>query len=276
MAALKSAPTRASAQAFLRGIGDENRRRDCQTIARLMREATQATPRMWGPSIVGFGTSHYRYASGREGDWFLSQARIAGGAGDRHAQEVRAQAPQGPARARRVRAREDADGAAEGAGEGSDGRHRRWLGFSTSLGLADEFDQGVPGHLQSLDRGLFGVRSVLVGLEHRTVVLEIIDDLGGHAIEFEGESGVLAEHLRDTVHHRVLGHAAEPGLVIEKGQALQPTAAQSLWISAVRDEDASGTGLALRVCRHASAGRAVRGSERIPIWMPPTGTRESG
>ena len=72
MAELKTAPTKASVQAFLRDIQDETRRRDCQIIARLMRQATRATPRMWGPSIVGFGSYHYRYASGREGDWFLT------------------------------------------------------------------------------------------------------------------------------------------------------------------------------------------------------------
>lgn len=72
MAELKTAPTKASVQAFLRGIQDETRRRDCQIIARLMKQATRATPRMWGTSIVGFGSYHYRYASGREGDWFLT------------------------------------------------------------------------------------------------------------------------------------------------------------------------------------------------------------
>ena len=70
MAELKTTPTQSSVQEFLRGIADEEQRRDSQTIAKMMKVATGAAPRMWGPNIVGFGTHHYRYASGREGDWF--------------------------------------------------------------------------------------------------------------------------------------------------------------------------------------------------------------
>jgi len=72
MAELKTKPTRASVSAFLNGIGDEQRRRDCTTIARIMKRVTKASPRMWGPTIVGFGEYHYKYASGREGDWFIT------------------------------------------------------------------------------------------------------------------------------------------------------------------------------------------------------------
>jgi len=57
--------------AFLSRVA-EPRRADCLTLARMMKQVTRAEPRMWGPSIVGFGTYHYRYESGREGDWFLA------------------------------------------------------------------------------------------------------------------------------------------------------------------------------------------------------------
>jgi len=72
MAELKTRRTRASASAFVSAIGDEDVRRDCRTLVRMMKKATKAPPRMWGGSIVGFGSYHYRYASGREGDWFLT------------------------------------------------------------------------------------------------------------------------------------------------------------------------------------------------------------
>jgi hypothetical protein len=71
MAELKTKPTDQSVEEFLNGIADEQRRRDCQTLVKLMSQATRAEPRMWGDSIVGFGVYHYTYASGREGDWPL-------------------------------------------------------------------------------------------------------------------------------------------------------------------------------------------------------------
>ncbi len=71
MAELKTQPTRASVAAFLAAVGDEERRKDCRTLVRLMKEATGAPAKMWGPSIVGFGSYHYVYDSGREGDWLL-------------------------------------------------------------------------------------------------------------------------------------------------------------------------------------------------------------
>ena len=70
MAELKTKPTKASVAVFLRGIEDAEKRKDCQTIARMMKQATGAAPKMWGPSIVGYGSYHYRSTSGREGDWF--------------------------------------------------------------------------------------------------------------------------------------------------------------------------------------------------------------
>ncbi len=72
MADLKTKPTQASVAEFLDGVADEARRRDCLTLVDLMRRATGAEPTMWGPGIVGFGRYHYKYESGREGDWFLT------------------------------------------------------------------------------------------------------------------------------------------------------------------------------------------------------------
>lgn len=69
MAEPKTKPTRASVKAFFDGIADEQRRRDCRTVAALMKKVTKQEPKMWGPSIVGFGTYRYVYASGRTGDW---------------------------------------------------------------------------------------------------------------------------------------------------------------------------------------------------------------
>jgi hypothetical protein len=72
MADLKNAPTNASVEAFLSAIADDTRRQECLTVMNIMRKATKAPPKMWGPSIVGFGSYHYKYESGREGAWFLT------------------------------------------------------------------------------------------------------------------------------------------------------------------------------------------------------------
>ena len=72
MAELKTKPSKASVEAFLAKVSDEERRNDCLTVLKLMKRVTKAHPRMWGASIVGFGSYHYRYASGREGDWPLT------------------------------------------------------------------------------------------------------------------------------------------------------------------------------------------------------------
>ena len=69
MAEPKTKPTTASVKEFLNQISDKERRDDCFTVAKIMEEITGDKPKMWGPSIVGFGTFHYKYASGREGDW---------------------------------------------------------------------------------------------------------------------------------------------------------------------------------------------------------------
>ena len=68
MAEQKTKPTTVDVQAFLAGVADEQQRAECQVVLDLMAEATGAPAVMWGPSIVGFGSYHYRYASGREGD----------------------------------------------------------------------------------------------------------------------------------------------------------------------------------------------------------------
>jgi hypothetical protein len=69
MAELKTKATRASVSAFLEAM-PADRRRDCKALVRMMKKATKAQPKMWGSSIVGFGDVHYKYESGREGDWF--------------------------------------------------------------------------------------------------------------------------------------------------------------------------------------------------------------
>jgi hypothetical protein len=69
MAELKTKQTDASVEKFLKQVPDETRREDCFKIAKIMEEITGEEPKMWGPSIVGFGSYHYKYDSGREGDW---------------------------------------------------------------------------------------------------------------------------------------------------------------------------------------------------------------
>ena len=72
MAELKTQPTNESVKDFIDGIADERRRRDCRTVMKIMKRVTKAAPKMWGSSIVGYGSYHYRYASGREGEWFTA------------------------------------------------------------------------------------------------------------------------------------------------------------------------------------------------------------
>jgi Domain of unknown function (DU1801) len=69
MAELKTTRTGASVPEFLAAVPDPRRRADAEALCALMTEATGVPPAMWGPSIVGFGTYRYKYASGREGDW---------------------------------------------------------------------------------------------------------------------------------------------------------------------------------------------------------------
>ena len=69
MAEAKTRPTKVKVTDFLNKIPDAERREDCFAVAKIMEEITGEKPQMWGPSIVGFGTYHYKYASGRESDW---------------------------------------------------------------------------------------------------------------------------------------------------------------------------------------------------------------
>jgi len=68
----KTQLTAASVEEYLANIADEARRADCQALTSLMASVTRQMPRMWGASIVGFGSYHYKYDSGREGDMCLA------------------------------------------------------------------------------------------------------------------------------------------------------------------------------------------------------------
>ena len=72
MAENKTKATEASVESYLSAIQDEARRKDCEALARLMTKTTKYPPKMWGTSIVGFGSYHYKYESGREGDSCLT------------------------------------------------------------------------------------------------------------------------------------------------------------------------------------------------------------
>ena len=69
MAELKTKKTDASVEAFLDGVADPRRREDARVVLGLMKRITGEEPKMWGPSIVGFGSYTYSYASGQTGDW---------------------------------------------------------------------------------------------------------------------------------------------------------------------------------------------------------------
>ena len=68
MANNKTKPTKVSVAAFIDAITDQGRRADAKTLVKLMQKAAGEKPKMWGPSIIGFGSHHYVYDSGREGD----------------------------------------------------------------------------------------------------------------------------------------------------------------------------------------------------------------
>lgn len=72
MAENKTKVTGASVESYFSTIEDEARRSDCEALAKLMSKATKQPPKMWGASIVGFGSYHYKYESGREGDSCLA------------------------------------------------------------------------------------------------------------------------------------------------------------------------------------------------------------
>jgi uncharacterized protein YdhG (YjbR/CyaY superfamily) len=72
MAENKTQPTKASVASFIAAIEDKERRAEVRKVAAMMRKATGKKAQMWGPSIVGYGTYHYKYASGREGDFMIT------------------------------------------------------------------------------------------------------------------------------------------------------------------------------------------------------------
>ncbi len=69
---LKTKVNDASVEGFLNAVTDEDKRKDSFEIFRSMEQVTKEAPKIWGSSIIGFGSYHYKGASGREGDWFLT------------------------------------------------------------------------------------------------------------------------------------------------------------------------------------------------------------
>ncbi len=70
MAELKTKKTSLSVDDFLNKIEDEQKRKDCFAIVKMLKDVTKDEPKMWGPAIIGFGDVHLKYESGRELDWF--------------------------------------------------------------------------------------------------------------------------------------------------------------------------------------------------------------
>ncbi len=71
MSDLKTKKNRASVRKFLESVENQTRREDAFEVLELMEKVTGEAPAMWGKSIVGFGSYHYKYASGQEGDFML-------------------------------------------------------------------------------------------------------------------------------------------------------------------------------------------------------------
>ena len=72
MAKAKTKPTKIDPAGFVESIKDEDQRKDARTLLAMMKRVTGEKPMMWGNSIVGFGSYHYIYATGREGDWCVT------------------------------------------------------------------------------------------------------------------------------------------------------------------------------------------------------------
>ena len=68
----KTVPTDQSAEQFIDSVENEVKRNDSRVLLQMMTEITDRPPVMWGSSLIGFGTYHYKYASGREGDFFIT------------------------------------------------------------------------------------------------------------------------------------------------------------------------------------------------------------
>lgn len=72
MAKIKTAPTTVKVTEFLDAIDDDKKRAEAYTLLDMFKQITRMEPVMWGPSIIGFGTYHYKYDSGREGDMLMT------------------------------------------------------------------------------------------------------------------------------------------------------------------------------------------------------------
>ncbi len=72
MAELKTKPNDGDPNAFIASIEDLKKRNDAHELLEMMKKISGCQPKMWGDSIIGFGSYHYKYDSGREGDWFIS------------------------------------------------------------------------------------------------------------------------------------------------------------------------------------------------------------
>ena len=70
MTANKTQKTGVSVEDFINSVDHEGKRKDAFEILEMMKEVTGEDPKMWGAAIIGFGDLHYKYASGREGNWF--------------------------------------------------------------------------------------------------------------------------------------------------------------------------------------------------------------
>ena len=79
MSVQKTKPTEVSAKSHIAAIANEEQRNDAQRLVVLMRKVTKQEPRMWGSSIVGFGSYQYKYASGHEGNSALAGFAARGG-----------------------------------------------------------------------------------------------------------------------------------------------------------------------------------------------------
>ena len=78
MSVPKTKPTEVSAESHVAAIANGEQRNDARTLVALMRRVTKQKPQMWGPSIVGFGSYHYQYATGHEGDSALAAFAVRG------------------------------------------------------------------------------------------------------------------------------------------------------------------------------------------------------
>jgi hypothetical protein len=72
MAEIKTQRNKASVKSFIDSVEDDARRKDCRQVMKIMKDVTGKRPEMWGTNIVGYGSYDYKYASGREGAWFVT------------------------------------------------------------------------------------------------------------------------------------------------------------------------------------------------------------